>query len=80
MPVSVHKILFHGSDIIKSCLLPIGQFSEEAQETTNKIIRRYRELFTRKTSRVDTNTDLIKRNMKNLIKIIYIDKICILDC
>lgn len=64
MPVTLHKILYHGSEIIKSCILPIGQLSEEAQEATNKIIRRYRELFTRKTSRIDTNTDLIKRSVK----------------
>lgn len=33
MPASVHKILFHGSKIIDSHLLPIGELSEEAQET-----------------------------------------------
>lgn len=61
MPVSVHKILFHGKDIICSCILPIGQLSEEAQEARNKHNKKFRELFTRKTSRLDTNTDLINR-------------------
>lgn len=61
MPVSVHKILFHGKDIIRSCILPIGQLSEEAQEARNKDTRKFRELFTRKTSRIDTNTDLFNR-------------------
>lgn len=61
MPVSVHKILFHGKDIIAICILPIGQLSEEAQEGRNKHNRQYRELFTRKTSRIDTNTDLLHR-------------------
>lgn len=61
MPVTVHKILYHGKDIISSCILPIGNFSEEAQESRNKDSRNYRELFTRKTSRVDTNTDLLHR-------------------
>lgn len=61
MPVSVHKLLFHGKDIISSCILPIGQLSEEAQEARNKDCRKYRECFTRKTSRVDTNLDLIRR-------------------
>lgn len=61
MPVSVHKILFHGKDIITSCVLPIGQLSEEAQEARNKDNRKFRELFTQKTSRVDTNTELINR-------------------
>lgn len=36
MPVSVHKILFHGRDIIASCIVSIGQLSEEAQEARNK--------------------------------------------
>lgn len=36
MPVSVHKILVHGSDIIKFAMVPIGQLSEEAQEARNK--------------------------------------------
>lgn len=61
MPVSVHKILFHGKDIIASCILPIGQLSEEAQESRNKDVRNYRELYTRKTSRIETNTDLLHR-------------------
>lgn len=61
MPVSVHKVLFHGKDIVSSFILPIGQFSEEAQEARNKDNRKYRELFTRKCSRVATNEDLIHR-------------------
>lgn len=61
MPVSVHKILCHGKDILTSCILPIGQLSKEAQEVRNKHNRQYRELFTRKTSRLDINTDLLHR-------------------
>lgn len=61
MPVSVHKILFHGKEIIASCILPIGQLSEEAQEARNKHNKKFREMFTRKTSRLDTNTDLLNR-------------------
>lgn len=61
MPVSVHKILFHGKEIIDANILPIGQLSEEAQEARNKDNRKYRELFTRKSSRILTNTDLVHR-------------------
>ncbi|KAL4702683.1 hypothetical protein ACJJTC_018692 [Scirpophaga incertulas] len=61
MPVTVHKVLFHRRDVIASCILPIGQLPEEAQEARNKDNRRYREFFTRKTSRIDTNTDLLNR-------------------
>lgn len=61
MPVTVHKVLFHGTEIIASCIIPIGQMSEEAQEARNKDNRRYRELFTRKNSRINTNIDLLHR-------------------
>lgn len=59
IPVSVHKILVHGSDIIKFALLPIGQLSEEAQEARNKDIKKYREYNTRKNSRINTMQDLL---------------------
>ncbi|PSN33039.1 hypothetical protein C0J52_26609 [Blattella germanica] len=39
LPASVHKVLIHGSQIIKSALLPIGQLSEAAQEARNKDIK-----------------------------------------
>ena len=58
MPVTVHKILLHSSSIIKDCILPIGQISEEAQEARNKDCRRFREHNTRKNSRINTNRDL----------------------
>lgn len=41
MPTSVHKILVHGSIIIDSSLLPIGQMSEEVQEGCNKYIENF---------------------------------------
>lgn len=47
--------------MISSFLVPIGQLSEEAQESRNKDIRRYREDHTRKFSRIETNTDLLHR-------------------
>lgn len=59
MPATVHKLLVHSTDVIKTCLLPIGQLSEEAQEARNKDCRRFREHHTRKRSRIATNTDLL---------------------
>lgn len=32
MPNSEHKILCHGAGVIRSCILPVGQLSDEAQE------------------------------------------------
>jgi len=59
MPASVHKILLHDADVIKHSLLPIGQLSEETSEARNKHYRSFQEHFTRKTSRIDTNIDLL---------------------
>lgn len=59
MPVTVHKLLLHSSDIMEACELPVGQLSEEALEATHKIIRGNRLKHTRKSSRVNTNTDLM---------------------
>ena len=59
MPASMHKILIHGASIIDSFLVPIGQLSEEAQESRNKDFKRYRENNTRKSSRIKTIEDLL---------------------
>lgn len=61
MPPTVHKVLIHGSIIIKKALLPIGQLSEEAQEARNKDFKKYREGFSRKISREKTNMDVLRR-------------------
>lgn len=57
MPCSLHRILIHGTDIIKASL-PIEMFSEEALESRNKELRKYRECNTRKFSREETIQDL----------------------
>lgn len=59
MPPVVHKILYHGAKIIDFFNLPIGFFSEEPQEARNKDFRNIRENNCRKSSRVNTNEDLI---------------------
>lgn len=61
MPTTVHKLLIHGHEIISYSVLPIGIMSEDAQESRNKDIARYRENFSRKSSRVNTNTDIFNR-------------------
>ena len=38
LPATVHKILFHGAEIISLIALPIGSLSEEAQESRNRTI------------------------------------------
>lgn len=59
MPPSVHKVLLHGSDIIKYLGLPIGCLSEEAQEANNKIFRKARAQNSRMKSRKCTNEDIM---------------------
>ena len=59
MPSSVHKLLVHGQDIINNFDLPIGQLSEDALESRHKDVRKQRLSHTRKSSRVNTNIDLM---------------------
>lgn len=59
MPAAVHKVLYHGADIVDFFNLPIGYFSEEPQEARNKDFRRFRRDNCRKSSRLKSNEDLI---------------------
>ena len=59
MPTCVHKVLMHGSAVIRSFLVPIGQLSEEALEAGNRVFRNTRLFHARKTSRIDNLMDII---------------------
>lgn len=61
MPTTVHKILLHSSKVLESSILPIGQMSEEAQESCNKFIKKYRQDFARKSSRIKNMEDVFQR-------------------
>lgn len=61
MPTTVHKILIHGHQIIDFLMLPIGQMSEEAQESCNKHIKNFRENYARKCDRSKNITDVFQR-------------------
>ncbi|XP_018497133.1 uncharacterized protein LOC108865011 [Galendromus occidentalis] len=59
MPVTVHKVLIRGADVVENTLsVPIGSLSEEAQEAMNKIHRGNRLGHSRKISRSTTNEDV----------------------
>lgn len=59
MPSSVHKILIHGENIIRyNAVLPLGQLSEDAQESRNKDYKLFRLHHSRKCSRLATNEDV----------------------
>lgn len=59
MPLSVHKMLLHGAEVIEELCIPVGQSSEEGMEGKHKDLRRVRLHHTCKTSRVRINEDLI---------------------
>lgn len=59
MPTSIHKVLIHGSDVIKVALLPIGQLSEDTLETRHKDMKRYKTSNTRKNGKKNTMCDLL---------------------
>ena len=61
MPQAVHKMLVHSHAVVAVKCVPVGALSEEPQESSNKVFKASREHFTRKISRVATNTDLIRR-------------------
>lgn len=61
MPTTVHKILMHGPEIISSSLLLIGLMFEEAHESYNKSIEKFRKDFSRKNSIKQTMEDVFLR-------------------
>lgn len=58
MPTTLHKMLAHGHQLIKASILPVGKMCEEAQEASNKEIRRLRRDHSRKKSRTTTMQDI----------------------
>jgi len=60
---SIHKLLIHGSEIVKNAIVPIGQLSEDAQEANHKYFRKYRENHSRKMSRIQNNEDIFNNMM-----------------
>lgn len=63
MPTTLHKILIHGSSIIENSEIAIGLMSEDAQESRNKDVRKYRERLSRKFSRQLAMEDTFNRLM-----------------
>lgn len=55
--VTLDKILVHSTDVIKTCILLIGQLAEESLEAGNKDCRRFCEHHTRKHSHISMNID-----------------------
>ena len=60
MPSTMHKVLIHGAEIVRSAIVPLGALSEEAQETSNRLYKEYRQFHARKFSRQATNMDILR--------------------
>ena len=60
MSTTVHEILIHGPEVVENCIHTIGQLSKEAFEARNKDIKKYREGFARKTSRMEKLDEIFK--------------------
>lgn len=65
LPPSIHKLLIHGADIIETFDLPIGYYSEESQEGSNKVFRDARSYHSRMNERSHTNIDILKYMLVN---------------
>ena len=65
LPASVHKILFHSHQIQQRLELPVGVYSEGAQETTHRQCKDIKIDSTRKNSPLNTKTDLMNRRLDN---------------
>jgi len=63
IPPTIHKVLVHGRAIVDACPVALGLTSEESSEANNKFIRKFLLQHTRKTSHLDTMTDLFHRLM-----------------
>ncbi|CAH0382639.1 unnamed protein product [Bemisia tabaci] len=61
LPQTVHKILIHGSEVMRNFDFPVAFLAEDALEATHKDIRSERDGRTRKRSRVESNIDLMNR-------------------
>jgi len=61
MPASVHKVLFHGYQILMQSVLPVRVMSEEAGESRHKFFRKDREIHSRKIGPKETMTDIYTR-------------------
>lgn len=61
MSLTLHKILWHGAEVIKQAILPIGKLSEKAAQGRNKHIRSFRQNYLRKFSPVASNADVLSR-------------------
>ena len=61
IPPGVHTLLFHSHQLLRLVPMPLGYWSEEAQESINKEIKRFLRRHVRTDTEEHTNRDLMMR-------------------
>ena len=61
MPQGAHVLLFHSHQVAKKLNLPLGIYSEEAQESSNKVVKKFRKFNICQSSQIDGNFDHMMR-------------------
>ena len=61
VPQGVHELLFHSYQVARELNLPLGMYSEQAQESSNKVVKKFRKYNIRHSSQIDSNYDLMMR-------------------
>ena len=61
LPASIHKLLIHGADIIRTSVLTVGVLGESGGESRNKTYKLYKERNSRKCDRRKENQDVFYR-------------------
>lgn len=64
MSPTIHKLLVHGSEIIKASPLPIGVLSEESADSGNKLLKFNRKYHARQSNRIDNLTDMLNNALQ----------------
>ena len=62
MPSTIHKFLIHVPEVVNHSLTPMGQLTDEAQETRKKEFKKFRKNYSRISSREKFNEHIFKRS------------------
>lgn len=68
---TVHKVLHHGKEIVEYNILPLGELTEEAQESRNRDVKQFRLFNTRKSTKFNQNYDLLQYLLLSSDPVLY---------
>jgi hypothetical protein len=64
MTPTLHKLIFHGHELIRACPMPLGLMTEEAAEAKHKMFRSDRASHSRMSSRTNNIRDIFQRSLE----------------